>query len=58
MEIAILDDYQNVAAAVIAECAAHGTRRVVTNELYETFYQDSVEDIAAFRAGTPIRLME
>jgi phosphoglycerate dehydrogenase-like enzyme len=30
----------------------------VTRELYETFYQDAVEDIAAFRAGTPIRLME
>jgi phosphoglycerate dehydrogenase-like enzyme len=29
----------------------------VSRELYETFYQDSVEDIAAFRAGTPIRLM-
>jgi phosphoglycerate dehydrogenase-like enzyme len=29
----------------------------VTRELYETFYRDSVEDIAAFRAGTPIRLM-
>jgi phosphoglycerate dehydrogenase-like enzyme len=29
----------------------------VTHELYETFYQDAVEDIAAFRAGTPIRLM-
>ena len=30
----------------------------VTRELYETFYQDSVEDIAAFRAGAPIRLMD
>lgn len=30
----------------------------VTRELYKTFYQDSVEDIAAFRAGAPIRLME
>jgi len=30
----------------------------VTQELYETFYRDAVEDIAAFRAGTPIRLME
>lgn len=30
----------------------------VTSELYQTFYQDSVEDIAAFRAGNPIRLME
>jgi phosphoglycerate dehydrogenase-like enzyme len=29
----------------------------VTRELYETFYQDAVEDIAAFRAGAPIRLM-
>jgi phosphoglycerate dehydrogenase-like enzyme len=29
----------------------------VTSELYETFYQDSVEDIAAFLAGAPIRLM-
>jgi phosphoglycerate dehydrogenase-like enzyme len=29
----------------------------VTRELYETFYRDAVEDIAAFRAGTPIRLM-
>lgn len=30
----------------------------VTRELYETFYKDSVEDIAAFQAGNPIRLME
>jgi phosphoglycerate dehydrogenase-like enzyme len=30
----------------------------VTRELYETFYGDAVEDIAAFAAGTPIRLME
>jgi phosphoglycerate dehydrogenase-like enzyme len=30
----------------------------VTSELYQTFYQDSVKDIAAFRAGNPIRLME
>jgi hypothetical protein len=29
----------------------------VTRELYKTFYQDAVEDIAAFRTGTPIRLM-
>ena len=29
----------------------------VTRELYETFYQDAVEDIAAFRAGAPIRLL-
>jgi hypothetical protein len=25
--------------------------------LYKTFYQDSVEDIAAFQAGAPVRLM-
>jgi phosphoglycerate dehydrogenase-like enzyme len=30
----------------------------VSRDLYETFYQDSVEDIAAFQAGSPIRLME
>lgn len=30
----------------------------VTRELYETFYRDAVEDIAAFRAGAPIRLLE
>jgi phosphoglycerate dehydrogenase-like enzyme len=30
----------------------------VTRELYETFYRDAVEDIVAFRAGAPIRLME
>lgn len=30
----------------------------VTRELYETFYHDAVEDIAAFRAGAPLRLME
>lgn len=30
----------------------------VTRELYETFYQDAVEDIAAFRAGRPVRLLE
>ena len=29
----------------------------VTREQYETFYQDAVEDIAAFRSGAPIRLM-
>jgi phosphoglycerate dehydrogenase-like enzyme len=29
----------------------------VTRELYQTFYQDAVEDITAFQAGTPIRLM-
>jgi phosphoglycerate dehydrogenase-like enzyme len=30
----------------------------VTQELYETFYRDAVEDIVAFRAGTPIRLLD
>ena len=30
----------------------------VTRELYETFYRDAVQDIAAFQAGAPIRLME
>jgi len=30
----------------------------VSRELYETFYRDAVEDIAAFQTGTPIRLME
>jgi phosphoglycerate dehydrogenase-like enzyme len=30
----------------------------VTRELYETFYRDAVEDIAAFQAGAPIRVME
>jgi phosphoglycerate dehydrogenase-like enzyme len=30
----------------------------VTREQYETFYRDSVEDIAAFHAGAPIRLMK
>jgi phosphoglycerate dehydrogenase-like enzyme len=29
----------------------------VSSELYETFYRDSVEDITAFKAGTPVRLM-
>ena len=29
----------------------------VTRDQYETFYQDAVEDIAAFRTGTPIRVM-
>jgi phosphoglycerate dehydrogenase-like enzyme len=29
----------------------------VTDDLYRTFYQDSVDDIAAFQAGAPIRLM-
>jgi phosphoglycerate dehydrogenase-like enzyme len=30
----------------------------VNRDLYEIFYQDSVEDIAAFRARSPIRLMK
>jgi phosphoglycerate dehydrogenase-like enzyme len=30
----------------------------VSRDLYEIFYQDSVEDVAAFQAGSPIRLME
>ena len=29
----------------------------VTRELYTTFYRDAVEDIVAFRAGAPVRLM-
>ncbi|MBS2545704.1 D-2-hydroxyacid dehydrogenase family protein [Catenulispora sp. NL8] len=29
----------------------------VARELYETFYGDAVEDIAAFQAGSPIRVM-
>jgi D-isomer specific 2-hydroxyacid dehydrogenase, NAD binding domain len=29
----------------------------VTDDLYRTFYQDSVEDIAAFQTGAPVRLM-
>jgi phosphoglycerate dehydrogenase-like enzyme len=29
----------------------------VTDDLYRTFYQDAVEDIAAFQAGAPIRVM-
>ncbi|WP_406277901.1 D-2-hydroxyacid dehydrogenase family protein [Embleya sp. NBC_00896] len=29
----------------------------VTRELYEIFYRDAVEDIAAFRSGQPIRVM-
>jgi phosphoglycerate dehydrogenase-like enzyme len=29
----------------------------VTDDLYRIFYQDAVEDIAAFQAGAPIRLM-
>jgi len=30
----------------------------VTREVYEIFYGDAVEDIAAFQAGNPIRVME
>lgn len=30
----------------------------VTQEQYEIFYRDAVEDIAAFAAGSPIRIME
>ncbi len=30
----------------------------VTSEHYRTFYQDAVEDIAAFQAGAPIRLFK
>lgn len=30
----------------------------VTREVYEIFYGDAVEDIAAYRAGSPIRVME
>jgi phosphoglycerate dehydrogenase-like enzyme len=30
----------------------------VARETYEIFYGDAVEDIAAFQAGSPIRLME
>jgi phosphoglycerate dehydrogenase-like enzyme len=29
----------------------------VSQELYEVFYRDAVEDIAAFMAGSPIRVM-
>lgn len=29
----------------------------VTRELYETFYRDAVEDIAAFAKGAPVRVM-
>ncbi|MBK1788117.1 D-2-hydroxyacid dehydrogenase family protein [Prauserella cavernicola] len=29
----------------------------VTREVYEVFYRDAVEDIAAYRAGAPIRVM-
>ncbi|MEV6912875.1 D-2-hydroxyacid dehydrogenase family protein [Amycolatopsis sp. NPDC051071] len=30
----------------------------VTREAYEIFYRDAVEDIAAFQAGAPLRVME
>jgi phosphoglycerate dehydrogenase-like enzyme len=30
----------------------------VTREVYEVFYGDAVEDIAAFKAGNPLRVME
>jgi phosphoglycerate dehydrogenase-like enzyme len=30
----------------------------VTRDLYRTFYQDAVEDIAAFQAGAPIRVID
>lgn len=30
----------------------------VTRDLYEIFYRDAVEDIAAFQAGAPIRIMD
>jgi phosphoglycerate dehydrogenase-like enzyme len=30
----------------------------VNRDLYQTFYRDAVEDIAAFRAGSPMRLMK
>jgi phosphoglycerate dehydrogenase-like enzyme len=30
----------------------------VTRDLHTIFYQDAVEDIAAYQAGSPIRLME
>jgi phosphoglycerate dehydrogenase-like enzyme len=30
----------------------------VTREVYEIFYRDAVEDIAAFQSGNPIRVME
>ncbi|WP_432850443.1 D-2-hydroxyacid dehydrogenase family protein [Amycolatopsis sp. CA-161197] len=30
----------------------------VAKELYTTFYRDAVEDIAAFQAGSPIRVMD
>jgi phosphoglycerate dehydrogenase-like enzyme len=30
----------------------------VTREVYEIFFRDAVEDIAAFKSGTPLRVME
>jgi phosphoglycerate dehydrogenase-like enzyme len=30
----------------------------VTREVYEIFYTDAVEDIAAYQAGEPIRVMQ
>jgi phosphoglycerate dehydrogenase-like enzyme len=30
----------------------------VTREVYDVFYGDAVEDIAAFKAGSPLRVME
>jgi phosphoglycerate dehydrogenase-like enzyme len=30
----------------------------MTREVYEIFYRDAVEDIAAFQSGNPIRVME
>jgi len=30
----------------------------VTRDLYTIFYRDAEEDIAAFQAGSPIRLIE
>jgi hypothetical protein len=29
----------------------------VTRDLYTIFYRDAVEDIAAYQAGSPVRLM-
>jgi phosphoglycerate dehydrogenase-like enzyme len=29
----------------------------VTRDIYEVFYRDAVEDIAAYQAGEPIRVM-
>jgi phosphoglycerate dehydrogenase-like enzyme len=34
-----------------------GHMAYVTDDLYMTFYQDSVEDIAAFQTEAPVRLM-